>query len=100
MQEFNEMKKALFQTFTNFRFVLEDEVIGERSAQAIWSDGKLTYRILRDKDIGCGYLQERSGDNWLNLNATCPPAAHNAFNSALFRMRLELAERIFFARKG
>ena len=41
MKELDEMKQALFQTFTTFRFVLEDEAIGERSAQAIWSDGSL-----------------------------------------------------------
>ena len=81
MKEFDEMKQALFQTFTNFGFVLEDEAIGERSAQAIWSDGSLKYRILWHKDKGCGYLQENRGDDWLNLNATCPPASHNAFEA-------------------
>jgi len=100
MKEFDEMKLAFGETFTNFRFTLEAEAINERSAFAIWTDGILKYRIFWDNDIGCGYLQERNGQEWLNLKNTCPPENHNAFESALLRMRLVLAEHIFFARKG
>ncbi len=68
------------------------------SAYCEYKGKGLHYRIIWDGKDGCGYVQRMTEQGWRNLNTTIPEAGHNAFSSALTKIRIELVEQIALER--
>ena len=95
MNEYEQIKNELAPILASsglelIKEEMEQDAFG--SAYSVYSGRGLTYRILWDGKDGCGYIQSLMKNNWINLKATAPEISHNAFGSALFRMRLALIE--------
>ncbi len=98
MTEYRKIRDALSPTFERFGLHeleenLEPDVYG--SAFSVFSNKTLKYRIVWDGKDGCGFIEhEKKGSVWEKLNVSAPEGTQNAFDSALLRMRISLAEHI------
>jgi len=101
MTEYNEIKTALSRTFEKYGLKLveeNDHPDDYGSIYSIFSNRIMSYRILWDEKDGCGYLQVKSKDQWLNLKAVAPEGEQVAFSSAVTSMRIKLIEHIALSR--
>ena len=97
MNEYQQIKAALSKTLERAGLSLSDEelhpdVFG--SAHSEYLGNGLAYRLIWDGKDGCGYIQSLEKGAWVNLKAFAPESEHNAFESALVRMRISLVEHI------
>ena len=95
MSEYDQIKSVLAPILENSGIKqieenLEPDFFG--SAYSVFSGKGLLYRILWDGKDVCGYIQSSENNNWVNLRSSSPESNHNAFESALLRMRIALIE--------
>lgn len=97
MNEYHKIKAALIKTLERAGLSQSNEellpdVFGSAHSEFLGKD--LAYRIVWDGRDGCGYIQAFEKGAWVNLKASAPESEHNAFESALVRMRISLIEHI------
>lgn len=101
MTEYEEIKSVLIPVLEKAGLSPKEENIQPDVFGSAYFEfyGKgLYYRIVWDGKDGCGYIQVQQNDGWINLKASAPEGEHNAFGSALTRMRIALIEHIALAK--
>lgn len=101
MTEYEELKGVATPILEEAGLILVVEELHPESFGSAFCEYKgkgMWYRIIWDGKDGRGYIQSGANGGWKDLNTTLPKKSHNAFTSALMRVRSELTEAIALAK--